>query len=136
MNPELLSKQSREGLAVGRRILLVEDEEIILAAVTRQLRRSGFDVVATANSGKAAIEATAAKDPDLILMDLRLQGGMNGMEAAQKIRQTSAVPILFVTAHAHRLANTLHDLPGNNRVISKPFSANELCVAIEAMLSA
>jgi len=122
-------------VTVGRRILLVEDEEIILAAVTRQLRRNGFEVVGTASSGDEAIQATAASSPDLIVMDLRLQGAMNGLEAAQHIRQTSPVPILFVTAHAHRLTNTLRNLPGDNRVIAKPFSANELRLAIEDMLS-
>ncbi len=135
MNAGPAIRQSGEILTSGRRILVVEDEEIILAAVTRQLRRNGFDVVATANSGEEAIKATAANSPDLILMDLRLQGRMNGLEAARKIRQNSAVPILFVTAHAHRLTTTLHDLPGLNRVIAKPFSANELRVAIEGILS-
>lgn len=124
-----------EHLKGGRRILLVEDEEIILAAVALQLRRNGFDVVATASSGKDAIEAAAASSPDLILMDLRLQGGMNGLDAARQIRQTSAVPILFVTAHAHKLASTLGELPGKNRVIAKPFSTQELCGLVESMLA-
>jgi len=136
MNAILLPNHSGDGLKLGRRILLVEDEEIVVAAVTHQLQRAGFDVVATASSGKEAVHAAAATNPDLILMDLRLQGRMNGLEAAREIRQTSSVPILFVTAHAHRLGKTMGDLPGNNRVIGKPFSAKELCAAIIAMLSA
>lgn len=119
----------------GRRVLVVEDEEIILADVTRQLRKQGYAIAGTASSGTEAIRAALAANPDIVLMDLRLQGSMNGLAAARKIRETSAVPILFVSAHAGALAASLPDLPGHNRVLLKPFSPSELHEAIEAMLS-
>jgi CheY-like chemotaxis protein len=135
VNSQVLRTEASGERKPKPRILLVEDEEIVLAAVTLQLQRTGFEVVATASSGEAAIEAAAVKRPDIILMDLRLQGRMNGLEAARQIRQSSTAPILFVTAHAHKLSAVLQDLPGNNRVLSKPFSTSELRGAIDSALS-
>jgi two-component system, cell cycle sensor histidine kinase and response regulator CckA len=117
------------------RVLVVEDEEIILADVTRQLRKQGYVIAGTASSGTEAIRAAGTTNPDIVLMDLRLQGRMNGLEAARQIREASAVPILFVSAHAGALAASLPDLPGRNRVLLKPFSPSELHEAIEAMLA-
>lgn len=122
-------------MSEGPRVLVVEDEEIILEDMRRRLRKQGYVIAGTASSGLEAIRAAASTSPDIVLMDLRLQGSMNGMEAARQIRQNSDVPILFVSAHANTLASTLPNLPGKNGVLVKPFSPNQLNDAIESMLS-
>ena len=122
-------------MSEARRVLVVEDEEIILADITRQLRKHGYVIAGTASSGAQAIRAAATTNPHVILMDLRLQGSMNGYEAARRIRESSQVPILFVSAHASALGASLPELPGRNGVLLKPFSPSELRDAIELMLS-
>lgn len=118
----------------AKRILIVEDEEIIMADIARTLRAQGYDVAGTAASGAAAVQAAAASRPDLVLMDVRLQGRIDGIEAARLIRQQSEVPILFVTAYSGALSLDLDQLPGRHGSIAKPFSPSELRRAIEAIL--
>jgi len=118
-----------------KRILLVEDEEIILADLARTLRKQGYEIAGTAASGEEAIEAAAGTKPDLVLMDVRLQGSINGLEAARRIREASEVPILFITANSIELAPDIAELPGHYGSITKPFSPNQLRETIEAILS-
>jgi CheY-like chemotaxis protein len=117
-----------------KRLLVVEDEEIILADLVRTLRKQGYEIVGTASSGPDAIRIASEANPDLILMDVRLQGRMDGIEAARRIREVSAVPILFVTAHARALAEDLTKWPGRYASIAKPFSPSELRESIDAIL--
>jgi len=116
-----------------KRLLVVEDEEIILADLTWTLRRQGYEIAGTACSGEEAIQIALTVHPDLVLMDVRLRGRMTGIEAAQKIQQASGVPVLFVTAHARTLAAEPPQLPGRFRSISKPFSPSQLRDSIESI---
>ena len=121
-------------MSEARRVLVVEDEEIILADMTRQLRKQGYVIAGTACSGAEAVTAATTANPDIVLMDLRLRGNVNGLEAARQIRETSAVPILFVSAQAGAIAANISKLAGHNGVLLKPFSPGELREAIESML--
>ena len=71
-----------------RRVLLVEDEEIILADLSRTLEKQGYEIAGTALSGSEAVLVAASVQPDVVLMDVQLQGRMDGLEAARQIRQT------------------------------------------------
>src|SRR4051794_24263381 len=122
-------------MSEAKRILVVEDEEIILADLTRQLRRHGYIIAATASSAEESVQAAATATPDIVLMDVRLKGRLNGMDAARMIRQISDVPILFVTAHANSIARRVHELKHKCAVLVKPFSPNQLHEAIEMLLS-
>jgi two-component system, sensor histidine kinase len=117
-----------------KRLLVVEDEEIILADLTWILRRQGYEIAGTASSGPDAVRIASKVDPDLVLMDVRLRGAMSGIEAAQKIQQASGVPVLFVTAHARALNDEALKLSGPFNSISKPFSPLQLRDSIEAIL--
>src|SRR5689334_2308633 len=64
------------------------------------LRRLGHEVIATVGSGSAAVQQAQASDPDLILIDIRLKGAMDGIEAATIIQKDRVTPIVFLTAHA------------------------------------
>ena len=85
------------------RILMIEDNELNRAMLSRRLERKGFEVC-MAIDGPAGIAAARAENPDLILMDINLGfGKMDGWEATQKIKAdpaTAGIPIMAVTAHA------------------------------------
>jgi DNA-binding NtrC family response regulator len=82
------------------RILIVEDEQIVAVAIEGQLQRLGYQVVGTAASGAEACAKAAALEPDLVLMDVRIEGPMDGIEAARRICEARDVPVVFLTAYS------------------------------------
>ena len=116
----------------GPRILLVEDEILIAEDARILLERMGYLVVGTTRSGPEAVEEEGELRPDLILMDVRLQGGMNGVEAARRIRSQVDIPIIYVTAQVSVLASSENG--DRCTCLAKPFSPNQLRAAIEAVL--
>jgi two-component system, cell cycle sensor histidine kinase and response regulator CckA len=82
------------------RIVIVEDESVTALDVARQLRRLGYQVVALARTGPEAISHALAHRPDLVLMDIRLQGAMDGIEAARRIQVAAPIPVVYMSAHA------------------------------------
>lgn len=93
-------RDSRTGSELTRhiRVFLVEDEAIIALDIRRRLNRLGHNVVYVASSAYEAIQQIRLLQPDIVLMDIRLQGKMDGIEAARIIGRTCAVPIIFMTA--------------------------------------
>ena len=93
-------------------VLNVEDERIIAMATTVNLKRMGCKVIGTAPSGQEAIDTVAEHRPDVVLMDIMLEGGMDGIEAAHRIREANPdLPIIYCTAYTdtgtrHRAAQT------------------------------
>ncbi|HMK59952.1 MAG TPA: response regulator [Dissulfurispiraceae bacterium] len=81
-------------------ILLVEDEAVTAMYFKSNLNALGYDVSANASSGEDAVRMATELSPDLIIMDITLDGRMNGIEAAHIIRSNSAIPIIFLTAHS------------------------------------
>lgn len=82
------------------RVLIVEDESIIALATKANLKRMGCDVVATVTTGLMAVEYAARKQPDVVLMDIMLEGSMDGIEAAARIREKNPdLPIIYCTAY-------------------------------------
>jgi len=81
------------------RILIVEDEGIQAMNTKLTLLRMGYEVLPIAISGKSAVELAEKHRPDLILMDIRLRGKMDGVEAAGIIRKNLTVPIIFISAY-------------------------------------
>lgn len=79
------------------KILVVEDDANVSAVLGARLETYGYQVCATADTGKKAIQASAACKPDLVLMDILLKGQMNGIEAAEQINRQQNVPIVFLT---------------------------------------
>jgi CheY-like chemotaxis protein len=82
------------------RIVLVEDEAIPALDMARQLRRLGYQVVAVASSGPQAIEQALTHHPDVVLMDIHLQGAMDGIDAARHIQAAAPIPVVYMSAHA------------------------------------
>jgi PAS domain S-box-containing protein len=81
------------------RILLVEDEVIIAMELENKLKKIGYAVTSVVSSGEAALEKAGVDRPDLILMDIRIKGEMDGIETAEAIRKKFGIPIVFSTAY-------------------------------------
>jgi CheY-like chemotaxis protein len=114
------------------RILIVEDEILIAEDLRLTLQNIGYRVVGIVSSGPKAVQKARETRPDLVLMDVRLQGAMDGVEAARLIRNEADIPIVYVTAHASVLAS----VETNDRCtrLAKPFSPLQLQTAIDALL--
>ncbi len=80
------------------RIMIVEDEVIVAMDLQQRLEKMGYKVVAHATTGEEAIKFAVREVPDLILMDIKIRGDMDGIDAAARIRATQDVPIIYVTA--------------------------------------
>ena len=81
-----------------KRILIVEDEAIVAKSLMICLRLSGYDVLEAVSTGEAALNSAKANDPDLIVMDVRLRGPLNGYEIMTRIRSHSQIPVVYMTA--------------------------------------
>src|SRR5580765_7113748 len=84
----------------AKRILIVEDEGIVAADLEDRLKRLGYTVVAKAASGQKALEEVARLRPDLVLMDIIIEGPMDGVQTAEQIIAQHEIPVVYLTAHA------------------------------------
>jgi CheY-like chemotaxis protein len=121
---------------MSARILIVEDEYIVAADLEMKLAGMGYQVVGPAVTGEEAIVMAHKYRPDVVLMDIQLQGRMNGTEAATMIRTQSRTPIIFITAFAGTLPRDAQDGTISEMCLSKPFSAAELKHQLQAVLNA
>ena len=117
---------------MGARILTVEDDERIQAAMRLALEDEGYTVIEAA-SGEEALEAFARRPADVVLIDLMLPG-IDGFEVCRSIRRTSDVPIVMVTARTdtHDVVAGLE--AGADDYVTKPFVPKELSARIRALL--
>ena len=115
-----------------KRILIVDDEEMIVRTVKAYLDREGFKTY-TAYDGEAALQAFEEKGPDLIVLDLMLPK-MSGIEVTKAIRTKSAVPIIMLTAKAAEADRVVGLELGADDYVVKPFSPRELVARVRAVL--
>lgn len=115
-------------------ILIVEDESIVAWDIKETLEKLGHQVVDLVGSGADAIRSAITSQPDLVLMDIRLTGAMDGITAAQEIYDRLNIPIVYLTAHAD--ARTLERATQTNPFgyITKPFQAQTLHSTIQVAL--
>jgi two-component system, cell cycle sensor histidine kinase and response regulator CckA len=116
------------------RIMIVEDESIVALDIRRHVEKAGHAVMAVFASGETAVEKFEAFEPDLVLMDIRLQGEMDGVEASRIIKQRYGVPVILLTAYAddHTVRRAIETEPFG--YIIKPFEDRELRTTIEMAL--
>lgn len=116
------------------RILIVEDEAITVSALKRELTSLGYEVAGTARTTDEALKAVESLKPDLVLMDITLAGGVNGVVAAVAIRGNFHVPVVFLTAHADDQTMMRAISAGAFGYVLKPFSGAGLKATIETAL--
>jgi two-component system cell cycle sensor histidine kinase/response regulator CckA len=119
---------------MNERILIVEDEAILALDLEQRLTGMGFVVVDTASTGADAIEMAGRHRPDLVLMDIRLRGEMDGTEAAREIRSRFGLPVIFVTAFSDAVTVGRAKLAEPFGYVLKPFENREISLAIELAL--
>jgi PAS domain S-box-containing protein len=118
----------------GHRILVVEDQRIIAADLASTLKKLGYSVVGTAATGDDAVARACELGPELVLMDVRLRGEMDGIEAAAAIRRRADIPVVYLTAYADAETIARARLTTPFGFVVKPFDERELCAAIEIAL--
>ena len=116
------------------RLLIVEDEVIVALDIEDRLAALGYQLVGHALTGEGALELTRELRPDLVLMDIRLQGDMDGIAAAAEIRRRFHVPVIFLTAYSEDETLERAKLAEPYGYILKPFDDRELKSAVEIAL--
>jgi PAS domain S-box-containing protein len=115
-------------------ILIVEDERIIAMDIKHSLLNLGYEVVGMAASGEDAVVQAGEFCPDLILMDIMLQGTLDGIEAAEQIRQRYNIPLVYLTAYANDTILARAKITEPFGYVLKPFRETELQSNIEIAL--
>lgn len=116
----------------GVRVLVVDDEPMVLEVVERYLTREGFAVV-TATDGELGLRAFHESRPHLVVLDLMLPK-LGGMEVCREIRRTDDAPIIMLTARGDEMDRIAGFETGADDYVAKPFSPRELVVRVRAVL--
>jgi len=112
-------------------VLVVEDESIVSKDIQHSLKKLGYNVAGAASTGVNAINLAESENPDIILMDIMLKGEMNGIEAAESIREKLSIPIIFLTAYADESTLSKAKITEPYGYILKPFKEIDLHTTIE-----
>lgn len=109
-----------------KKVLIVEDEMIIAMLIERMVIKLGHEVIAKVSKGEEAIEVAFKQEPDLILMDIRLKGEINGIEAMCRIQEKRSVPVIYISgnsdlAHKKKIESTEYV-----DFLSKPITESDL----------
>lgn len=116
-------------------ILIVEDEAVIALDLKLELQDMGYRVLGPATSGAQALRLAAQEPPDLVLMDIRIQGPLDGVDTAARLGAGGGPPVIFLTSHSddETVARAARTAPLG--FITKPFQPRELRAAIEVGLA-
>ncbi len=126
--------RSRANHSRQQNILIVEDEAIVGADIQDHLQALDYKVVGVVGSAEDAKRLAASAKPDLVLMDIQLSGGADGISAAEFIRQHHGIPVVFLTAHGDDATLQRAKITEPFAYILKPFSERELRTAVETAL--
>jgi len=116
------------------RILVVEDEAIVAMVIKRRLKDLSYIVSGVASTGKDAITKVEGTFPDLVLMDIRLKGDMDGIEATKIIKDRFSLPVVYLTAHSDDVTFKKAKETDPDGYILKPFTEKDLSTTIEIAL--
>ena len=116
------------------RILIVEDEIIIAEDLKLTIQNFGHEVIAIVSSGDEAVVYTDRLMPDIIFMDIVLDGELNGIDAAIKIREKHNIPIIFCSAYIDRVTQRETSLIKPGIFISKPVEESKIQIALNNLL--
>jgi two-component system cell cycle sensor histidine kinase/response regulator CckA len=121
-------------MSVPASILVVEDEALIADDLERTLRRLGYAVPAVIAEGERALEAAERHAPSLVLMDIKLKGRVDGIDAARAIQDRFETPIVFLTSHSDAATLSRASTARPQGYVMKPFVERDLRVAIDLAL--
>jgi AmiR/NasT family two-component response regulator len=115
-------------------ILIVEDEAVVAADLAGKLERAGYRSVGIACDGEDAVETAKALVPDLVLMDIRLAGPIDGIKTAERIQAFRNIPIVYLTAHSDMATLRRAAATEPFGYILKPFEERDVTTQIEIAL--
>lgn len=127
------TSEKRDG-ARQHRILLVEDEFLVAMTLENDLSDAGFQIVGVANSAEAAVNLARQQRPDLIVMDVRLVGHRNGIDAALEIFSETGIRCIFATAHADPQSKARAEAALPLAWIQKPYAREALVDSVKHAL--
>ena len=116
-------------------ILVVEDERIIALDIKQTLINLGYSVPAIASSGVQALEKIIQFSPDLVLMDIMLQGEIDGVKTAEKIRHSYQIPVVYLTSHTDEITLQRAKATEPFGYIVKPFDEKDLYTTVEIAMA-
>lgn len=117
---------------LGKKVLIIEDEQPIVDILKFNLAKEGYDTL-EALDGVTGLGLALSEEPDLVLLDVMLPG-MDGFEVCRKIRERSAVPVIMLTAREEEVDKVLGLELGADDYMTKPFSVRELTARVKANL--
>jgi two-component system cell cycle sensor histidine kinase/response regulator CckA len=117
------------------RIMIVEDESIIADHIATRLVKNGYTVAGILASSKEALDRIPSLMPDLILMDIRINGDADGIETANRVRERFDIPVIYLTAHSDRQTIDRAKSTGAFGFLTKPIHHTSLATSIEMALS-
>ena len=117
-----------------KKILVVEDERIAAEDIAQRIKSIGYRISAIFATGEDALSFIQNTQPDLVLMDVKLKGAIDGIETAKKITAKYDIPIIFLTAYSDKHTIDRIDEAGLHGYISKPVEENELRCIIDTVL--
>jgi two-component system, LuxR family, sensor kinase FixL len=119
---------------IARRILVAEDDGMIAEAICDRLTHAGYEVVSRPDTGAGAVEAALTLRPDLVLMDVKLKGDLDGIRASELINQRMRVPVVYLTGDSDQKTLERAKSASAYGYVLKPFHIRNLIVAIEVAL--
>ena len=128
-------KKIRGRHIMAKKILIVEDENLIALEIAMQVETLGYQIAGIFSRGEEAINQTSQLKPDLVLMDIRLKGNLDGFQTAEIIQSQAEIPVIYISAlvDENMLTKAACDRK-NSCYLKKPFSEAELREAIEKCL--
>jgi CheY-like chemotaxis protein len=131
------ASQKRDVTAMNNspRVLIVEDEHLVARDLERRLRLLGYVVVAFVSTGIEALQHALKHQPDVVLMDIRLRGEMDGIEAVQSIRKRLNVRVIYLSAYSDEATLTRAQATHPDAFLDKPFNASSLQATLQRVLS-
>src|SRR5919106_4222509 len=116
------------------RIMVVEDERIIALHLRQQLEKLGYQVVGVVASGEQALERVRELKPDVVLMDIHIEGELDGIETAARLPEDLQIPVVYLTAYSEEATLARARATRPYGYLLKPFAERELHATIQMVL--
>lgn len=121
-------------MEISKKAIIVEDNLILSVLYQNYLNQKVYKTLGEVRDGESAVGLVKKYSPDIVIMDIMLEGSIDGVEAAERIRAFSEVPILFITGNSdYRYKQRVASIP-NSGFMVKPISEDKLSIAVDEML--
>lgn len=120
---------------ISKKAIIVEDNLILSLLYENYLKEMVFKTVGEISSGEKAVELVQKYVPDIVIMDIMLEGEMDGIQAAEEIRKFSKAPIVFITGNSDMVHLEKAKKIENTKFLRKPISEDKLKKAVDYLLS-